>query len=485
MSRIIYTKYSNERTPEFAVKTDIIKYDDKHKVVRKSPADNKALPHVKKMIRWRDELKETFKNTVITPCECSWNDESQGVDFEFVKGVSLEKKLDMYLQNEEYDKLKAALEEYFEICRSAADKEFTSSDDFEKVFGKPEFCNKYKSFNVSDIDMIFANILISDDNWSLIDYEWCFDFPVPVDFVLYRALHYYVYTYKFREVLVDKGIFSLLGESKKDIPLFIEMEKKFQKYIEGNMVAVRTLYNTMGQAAHSIIGMLVEGAPGYSPTQIEVYKNFGSGFELVQKERYSTECENDIYTLRIPVEEGLNMLRIDPAYCGCEVVTEKFSAIWDDGKEEELLDAASYNAYRIEDNKFIFYENDPWFWLDVPENKSGVVILSYKIKMIDNTSKNLVKHFFNILNEKDNCLNQKDEAIADLDRQIDNLKNVLGEEQAKTLMERGEKEICQREIEELKGDIDELKEQIALIHESLSWKVTKPLRSARDAFKSK
>lgn len=52
-------------------------------------------------------------------------------------------------------------------------------------------------------------------------------------------------------------------------------------------------------------------------------------------------------------------------------------------------------------------------------------------------------------------------------------------------MERGEKEICQREIEELKGDIDELKEQIALIHESLSWKVTKPLRSARDAFKSK
>lgn len=37
MSRIIYTKYSNERTPEFAVKTDIIKYDDNHRVVRKSP----------------------------------------------------------------------------------------------------------------------------------------------------------------------------------------------------------------------------------------------------------------------------------------------------------------------------------------------------------------------------------------------------------------------------------------------------------------
>ena len=58
MSKVIYTKYSNERAADFALKTDIVKYDDGRKCVRKSPADKRALTHVKRMPVWRDVLRE-------------------------------------------------------------------------------------------------------------------------------------------------------------------------------------------------------------------------------------------------------------------------------------------------------------------------------------------------------------------------------------------------------------------------------------------
>lgn len=33
-----------------------------------------------------------------------------------------------------------------------------------------------------DIDLIFSNIMVQGNTWIVIDYEWTFDFPVPVDF---------------------------------------------------------------------------------------------------------------------------------------------------------------------------------------------------------------------------------------------------------------------------------------------------------------
>ena len=57
------------------------------------------------------------------------------------------------ISKEEAEALKAALEEYFEICRSAADKEFTSSDDFEKVFGKPQ-CLKWVTAFLKSLSLL-------------------------------------------------------------------------------------------------------------------------------------------------------------------------------------------------------------------------------------------------------------------------------------------------------------------------------------------
>jgi hypothetical protein len=49
------------------------------------------------------------------------------------------------------------------------------------------FAEKPVCLNAGPIDLIPANILIAPDCWHLLDHEWFFDFPVPVDYVLYRG----------------------------------------------------------------------------------------------------------------------------------------------------------------------------------------------------------------------------------------------------------------------------------------------------------
>ena len=36
--------------------------------------------------------------------------------------------------------------------------------------------------------LLYTSILTADGSSRIIDYEWIFDFPVPVDFVYYRAV---------------------------------------------------------------------------------------------------------------------------------------------------------------------------------------------------------------------------------------------------------------------------------------------------------
>ena len=45
---------------------------------------------------------------------------------------------------------------------------------------------------VADFDLIFANILVDGDHWTLIDYEWTFDRPIETRALAFRAVYCYV-----------------------------------------------------------------------------------------------------------------------------------------------------------------------------------------------------------------------------------------------------------------------------------------------------
>ncbi len=72
-------------------------------------------------------------------------------------------------------------------------KKFNSNnidDDYKRLFGDIDFSQFDGELcfdNVSNVDLIFSNILYKDDNVYIIDYEWVFDFSILLDFVFFRA----------------------------------------------------------------------------------------------------------------------------------------------------------------------------------------------------------------------------------------------------------------------------------------------------------
>jgi len=85
--------------------------------------------------------------------------------------------------------------------------------------------------------MIFENILVDDDKYTCIDYEWFFDFQIPDEFVKYRSIYYFYINNK--KILSDKNISldelcNCVNIAESNINTFAEMEENFQKWVVGD-----------------------------------------------------------------------------------------------------------------------------------------------------------------------------------------------------------------------------------------------------------
>ena len=104
---IIFTKYSNDRRPELAIRTDIIE-DGGVKSVIKAAADPRASAHINGLMDSYQGLRRIFDKTRFIPNRCT---AGEGFcSFEFLKGEMLEEHMDMLLERP--DELVGALREY-------------------------------------------------------------------------------------------------------------------------------------------------------------------------------------------------------------------------------------------------------------------------------------------------------------------------------------------------------------------------------------
>ena len=76
MERILYTKYSNERTAQFAIRTDIVEKDGSRQV-RKKAYYEAGKPHIRKIYEAYEQLSCSFfvYQTVDKPMQMGrrWN----------------------------------------------------------------------------------------------------------------------------------------------------------------------------------------------------------------------------------------------------------------------------------------------------------------------------------------------------------------------------------------------------------------------------
>lgn len=350
MMKTIFVKYSNERSAEFSIRTAICLDGGKKKVI-KTPCSEKADKHVKNIYRWFEELEKLYTGKGLKINQCCLTDHA--VEMEYLEGQTLEEVMDGYVERKEYDKVEETLDQYLSLILDSAQEEFNLTSEFQEVFGfVPEF-EHMKSASVTDIDMVLNNVIVCD-GWNLIDYEWTFDFPIPVEFVVYRVLHYYFETTGARnEILRDRKIYERFGISEERQAAYAQMEKMFQQYIIQGYEPLRMMYPRITPGVISV-GDALEAYRGQIWGRLQLFWST-DGVIRERDSRFFSPRDGKNVVCNMEFQEPVSSIRLDPGERPCVVKIHRFSV---NGRE---LQPGMYalNGKDLGNGLLIFEQNDP------------------------------------------------------------------------------------------------------------------------------
>ena len=231
MAEVIYIKYNRTRKEEFQIRTAILE-ENGRKWVEKSALTDAGIPHIEAFL-WKYKGL-TKQSSAVRVAEPILSEDGSCARFPYLEGKTLAELLGHKIRDGKAP-VKELAEVMDKICqvKDGCLVPFQVTREFGKVFG--EFVRlKDVSMTVTNIDMLLENILVTGDGWYAIDYEWVYDFPVPVRFVKYRILFYFYRKYGSLMEYKDLGHFlAQFGISEKEAETYDEMEVRFQHYVHG------------------------------------------------------------------------------------------------------------------------------------------------------------------------------------------------------------------------------------------------------------
>ncbi len=299
-----YVKYSNDRAPEFTIKTEIARNAAGEISVRKYPLGNAAAEHVRGMAVAYENLQKKYKggNLEINRCKLVEEGGDLFAQFEFVQGTSLSELMDSCLDKGDLEGFHKYFKEYVE--RIGYNSEYP----------------------VADFDLIFANILVNKDKWTLIDYEWTFGKPIDTRELAFRAIYCYLLEDEKRNKLNLDLILEELQITEEDAANFREQERDFQRFVTGKHMSMAQMRDLIGYRMMIPQKWVEKYHDSESVNKVQIYEDRGSGFK--EEESYfvpeAYQGEN-LIELELTVSGDVLNLRIDPAFDCCVVRIEEMT----------------------------------------------------------------------------------------------------------------------------------------------------------------
>lgn len=296
-----YVKYSNDRAAEYAIATEIVTNEEGMRVVRKYPKTPEAAEHVKSMYTAYESLTKRYEGGKLSINRCTLSDTVPVyAEFEYVEGTSLLQLMNDCLDRDDWDGFTKLFREYVEAIGYNAE------------------------YPVADFDLIFSNILVNGDTWTLIDYEWTFGKPMDVKELAFRAIYYLVLDDEKRGKLKLDWILEELDISEKDAERYWEQEKEFQRFVAGKRLTLAQMRDVIGCRMMEPVKWISRYQDSVNVNRVQVYEDTGAGMNEEQSYfvREAYQGENYI-ELTLEVSGDVKMLRIDPALDSCMVRIEE------------------------------------------------------------------------------------------------------------------------------------------------------------------
>ncbi len=360
----VYAKFTKERSKAFRIETAIYQDQDGNREVVKTPLSPDSAAHVAKMYENSRYFAETG---LLLPCTMR----GESVVFPFVTGKSFYQLLLEAVSSHNKASFFQVLEDYKGLLQRLYPerKPFEKTEEYERVFGPSDAVQGMESVCKLNIDMTFDNLMLQNDAVQILDYEWIFDFPVPVKYAVYRAV--YALCVKTGAQLTgfveEEELYQFMDLSKEERTVFFRMNEAFMRYVEDGEQSYAKMLQAYRKPALSVIDK--------EESQIffaQIYWNTAAGYCEEQSQSYTVSADQEDVTLSKNLTQiaDLREIRIDPLNVSVLLEDLHITVGTEHGFREIRPEEMRTNRLGDTGETFLFETEDPQVILTVPEGES-------------------------------------------------------------------------------------------------------------------
>lgn len=342
-----YVRYSNDRADEYKVSTEIINKNGS-RIIKKHALCESGKQHLKQMREHFEELDKMYKLTTLDICPCKITEDGKTLIFPYVPGKQLSEMMDECLERGDEEGFEQLLDEYVKRVDAG------------------------NTGNIADYDLVFSNILVDGDNWTVIDYEWVEGHHVETKELAFRALYCYILEDENRNIFNYDLIINKLGITVDEEQGYREHEAMFQKMVTGKHKSLGELRDLLGGKILSLEKSMSDAALEANRRRIKIYLDLGKGFSESDAYYLEDTYDNDGFIDTV-VEFPSNAVRvrIDPSedYAITYIDSISFNGklldiknnkrVYINGKKLKDNDTAGFTA--------VFFNEDPNIVVEVAD----------------------------------------------------------------------------------------------------------------------
>ena len=310
---------NQDRKEDYQLYTSIIKNTQGFHYIVKKALHFKANKHIEKMA----VIEENNRMTFFQYLTGIYEKEENAIWYPYVNSESLDTEIQEIVDKEDFTKedkkirIFYILDNFIEVCKkSSIFVENFMTKEFCKVFG----CEIYQQDCVcmcpANIDLILNNVYWKEGKYIVIDPEWIFNFPIPVDFIIWRALNeLYTGNSKLSGIIENHYLMERYGMLEQNkITTFIKWANHFiNDYLEGDKMKqwnkspipydlYRCVDKELGNRTIAIL-----------------YYSYSDGFKEEQKIFSEIRIINQKFRIEFSLKEIQAVkFRFDPAICACK-----------------------------------------------------------------------------------------------------------------------------------------------------------------------
>lgn len=339
---VSYARYSNDReiskcivTQQITLSKELIEKNEvsEGSYIVKRALSESAVQHIKNMAENYELLSKRYKGSKLKVCPCELSEDGYSIYFPVIPGRRLEELLDEKVFAGDSEGFAKLFYEFFERIR----------------YGENE--------SIADMDLIFSNILVDGDTWTIIDYEWVEKEKKYAKELAFRAMYCYTLEDERRNALDGGELLENIGITAEESAAYRAQEMAFQNCVTGNHKSLSDIRQIIGNPVvkPENVGVKTASVVG----KLQVYVDRGEGF--AEETSMFPRLRDGKYTL--VVSKGVKRLRIDPANEKCMVLVN--SVFWND-QELTINGKGDFcNGKEIGDRLYAFGTDDPGFTLSL------------------------------------------------------------------------------------------------------------------------